>query len=230
MGQPLIDTYSKEQLIDIVLESHSLREVILKLGYKSTSGNSRKTIEKRLEEYGISTTHFNKFKPKGQKRTPQNIFIENSTATQSTLRRYYERGNYSEYKCAICGLKPFWNGKELTLTLDHINGINNDDRLENLRWVCPNCNRQLPTFAGKGTVKSGKHKKKTAQPTKTSKAVHMINAKTNEIEKTFDSIAEATRFLNIEGSDSHISDVCNQNRKTAYGYKWRFVENNNRPS
>ena len=42
-------------------------------------------------------------------------------------------------------VKPIWQGKPLTLILDHINGKNNDDRLENLRWVCPNCNRQLPT-------------------------------------------------------------------------------------
>ena len=42
-----------------------------------------------------------------------------------------------------------WQGKSLTLILDHINGINNDDRLENLRWVCPNCNQQLETTNGK---------------------------------------------------------------------------------
>ena len=65
------------------------------------------------------------------------------------MRRIYLKGNYTPYKCSICGLEPFWNGKELTLTLDHINGINNDDRLENLRWVCPNCDRQLSTFSGK---------------------------------------------------------------------------------
>ena len=82
-------------------------------------------------------------------RTPENIFIENSTADQSTLRRYYKKGNYTKYKCSICGQEPFWNGKELTLILDHINGKNRDDRLQNLRWVCPNCNQQLDTTGGK---------------------------------------------------------------------------------
>ena len=85
------------------------------------------------------------------KRNPENIFIKNSTASQTTLRRWYEKGNYTEYKCSICGQEPFWNGKELTLTLDHINGDNRDDRLENLRWVCPNCDRQLDTFCSKNT-------------------------------------------------------------------------------
>ena len=53
----------------------------------------------------------------------------------------YLKGNYSEYKCAICGLEPIWNGKPLTLTLDHIDGDHYNDTLENLRWICPNCDR-----------------------------------------------------------------------------------------
>jgi DNA-directed RNA polymerase subunit RPC12/RpoP len=69
----------------------------------------------------------------------------NSTASQASLRRLYKNGNFTAYECAICHQEPIWQGKELTLILDHINGINNDDRLENLRWVCPNCNQQLET-------------------------------------------------------------------------------------
>lgn len=44
---------------------------------------------------------------------------------------------------------PTWNGKPLILTLDHRNGISNDHRLENLRWLCPNCNSQTETFCGR---------------------------------------------------------------------------------
>ena len=91
------------------------------------------------------------------KRTEENTFCENSTVDQKTLRKKYFQGNYSEYKCSICGQDPYWNGKPMTLILDHINGINNDDRLENLRWVCPNCNIQLPT-TGRGNSKSLKKK------------------------------------------------------------------------
>ena len=65
------------------------------------------------------------------------------------MRKYYKRGEYSEYKCNICNLLPVWQGKELTLILDHINGNNKDHRLENLRWVCPNCNQQLETTGSK---------------------------------------------------------------------------------
>ena len=51
---------------------------------------------------------------------------------------------------------PIWNNKELTLTLDHINGNNTDDRIENLQWVCPNCDRQLDTFGSKNINKISK--------------------------------------------------------------------------
>lgn len=80
---------------------------------------------------------------------PKDIFIENSTICQATLRRYYLQGEYTPYECSICGQQPIWQNKELTLILDHINGTNTDDRLENLRWVCPNCNQQLDTTSGK---------------------------------------------------------------------------------
>ena len=58
-------------------------------------------------------------------------------------------------ECAICGITE-WQGKPLAFDLDHINGINNDNRLENLRILCPNCHSQTETHAGKNNL----HKKK----------------------------------------------------------------------
>ena len=68
------------------------------------------------------------------RRNIDNVFINNSTADQKTLRRWFLNGNYVEYKCSVCNLKQ-WNGKPISLILDHINGNNKDSRLENLRWV-----------------------------------------------------------------------------------------------
>ena len=141
----IVDNFSKEELEQIVKESNNYKDVLLRLGYNSSGGNSYKTVEQRLKNFNISTQHFKEYH--NIQRTKENVFCKNSTASQNTLRRWYEKGNYTEYKCSICGLEPFWNGKELTLTLDHINGINGDNRLENLRWVCPNCDRQLPTYS-----------------------------------------------------------------------------------
>lgn len=146
-----IDNFTKEELEKIVQNSCSLREVLKTIGY-TVSGDNNKTLKKRLTEYNIDYSHFSKAGRNKIERNENNVFIQNSTASQRTLRLWYEKGNYTEYKCSICGQEPFWNGKELTLTLDHINGVNNDDRLENLRWVCPNCDRQLSTFAGKNLL------------------------------------------------------------------------------
>lgn len=52
-------------------------------------------------------------------------------------------------RCDLCGMGPVWQGKPLVLRLDHINGVNNDNTLTNLRLVCPNCDSQLPTYAGR---------------------------------------------------------------------------------
>ena len=57
-----------------------------------------------------------------------------------------------EYKCE-CGITDTWQGKKITLELDHINGINSDNRIENLRYLCPNCHSQTPTFRGRNINK-----------------------------------------------------------------------------
>ncbi len=53
------------------------------------------------------------------------------------------------YSCQVCGLPDSWQEKKLSLVLDHINGVKKDNRLSNLRFVCPNCDSQLPTFKSK---------------------------------------------------------------------------------
>lgn len=145
----IIGKYSPEEVQIISQSCTSMKQLAQKLGYSLNGGTAGKTIQKYCDYYNISLQHFTHLPQDQIKRNPDNVFIKNSTANQTTLRRWYEKGNYTEYKCSICGLEPFWNGKELTLTLDHINGDNRDDRLENLRWVCPNCDRQLDTFCSK---------------------------------------------------------------------------------
>ena len=146
----LLNNCSTEQLIQYVESSTCYKQVLEKLGYRACSGSVQQLLRERLRAENISTEHF--IAPTGDKivkRTKENTFCENSTVDQKTLRKKYFQDNYSEYKCSICGQDPYWNGKSMTLILDHINGINNDDRLENLRWVCPNCNSQLETTNGK---------------------------------------------------------------------------------
>ena len=137
------ENYSHEEIENIVKFSNSFKDFARKIGYSSApSGDTLKMLQQKLEDYDTSHFYSNK---ESIMRTPENTFIENSTASQASLRRLYLQKEYSKYECSICGQLPIWQGKELTLILDHINGINNDDRLENLRQVCPNCNQQLET-------------------------------------------------------------------------------------
>ena len=144
--QTIMSKISDKEFTQIVQSSQTYKEIAIKCGYSNFSGASNNIVKRRIQELGLD---FKSSKPESVIREDKDIFIEDSPVNQSTLRKKYFIGNYSEYKCTICGQEPFWNGKELTLTLDHINGHNKDDRLENLRWVCPNCDRQLDTFAGR---------------------------------------------------------------------------------
>lgn len=144
----IMEQISNEKFAEIVKNSLSIREVVFKCGYRSHTGANSQMIKNRINQQQLDISHF-RITHGSALRADEEIFIENSPIAQTTLRRHYLDGHYSEYKCAICGQEPIWNGKELTLTLDHVNGINNDDRLENLRWICPNYDRQLDTFAGR---------------------------------------------------------------------------------
>ena len=77
------------------------------------------------------------------------VFIENSKHYNSLVNRIIRDHNIIPHdRCWMCGLSEWINGK-LTLELDHINGIGNDNRVENLRFLCPNCHSQTDTFRGR---------------------------------------------------------------------------------
>ena len=140
----LIESYTNEQFAKIISESFSYAECLRKMGYSSNSGSMTKKLKEKIKQLQISIEHFKHYNNSPIIRTEENVFCENSTASQKTLRTFYIK-KYPMEKCSICGLEAQWNGKPLTLILDHVNGFNHDNREENLRWVCPNCNYQLDT-------------------------------------------------------------------------------------
>jgi hypothetical protein len=81
------------------------------------------------------------------------MLVENSTHDRGNIKRRLLKEGLLDNKCARCGIQPEWNGEPLVLRLDHINGVNNDNRIGNLRLVCPNCDSQLPTFSGRCLAK-----------------------------------------------------------------------------
>jgi len=76
------------------------------------------------------------------------MLVENSKYSNLAVRKRIADGNLIDYKCQRCGIDS-WNGESITLELDHINGQNNDHRIENLRFLCPNCHSQTETYKGK---------------------------------------------------------------------------------
>ena len=151
----LVTAPSDKQFIEIVMSSSSIKEVGQKLGYNSHSGRQSKMIKDRCDLLGLDLSHFEALQrvKNATPRTEDNVFCINSTADQKTLRRYFYNLTKENYVCSICGLKPVWQGKPLTLILDHIDGYNKNNVLSNLRWVCPNCNIQLDTTSGKHNKK-----------------------------------------------------------------------------
>ena len=80
------------------------------------------------------------------RKNDSDVFVENSTFARHLIKARIIKQELVAYKCAICDNKGEWLGKPMPLVLDHINGVNNDNRLENLRFVCSNCDSQLITY------------------------------------------------------------------------------------
>ena len=147
-----ISELSDVEFTELVLTSESYRQIALKAGYSETGSYVKKQIEERICKLNLNTSHFLKHSGGGNKIPDDEVFKLNSSVGQTTLRRRYLSKNYTKYECSICGQKPIWNGKELVLTLDHIDGNHHNNVISNLRWVCPNCDRQLDTYGGKKRV------------------------------------------------------------------------------
>ena len=143
---------SDEEFIKIIQESNSYAECARKIGLSDKGANASNQIKKRIQELQLSTEHFNSVAGMHAKNTYNldDILVQNSSYANITrLKERLIRENKLEYKCAICGNTGEWLGNKLVLQLDHINGQHMDHRLENLRFLCPNCHSQTETFSGK---------------------------------------------------------------------------------
>lgn len=152
--------YKDLSLINSVIkECYSFSEVATAIGYGKTSRNinsrSFNKIKRYIEKHKLDTSHFNylgRRRNSGKKYSNENIFKLGAEVSGATLKKRYLKIRNKEYKCDMNGCNiSEWLGKPIVLQLDHINGISDDNRFENLRLLCPNCHTQTETFAGKNS-------------------------------------------------------------------------------
>jgi hypothetical protein len=152
-----------ESLEQIIKKCETYKDVIKTLGW-NINGTNYSKVKRLIIENNLDISHFlnrSDYMKKynhDEKKEMCEILIENSTYSRASLKRRLIRESILEYKCSFCNNNGTWFGKKISLILDHINGVNNDNRLTNLRFLCPNCNATLETHCG-GNIKNKKNKK-----------------------------------------------------------------------
>ena len=152
------ERYPESELIEAVRSSTSIRQVLSKLGLAEAGGNYS-IVKRRIQRLGISTAHFNgQGWRKGISKPviiarPLSDLLQRGTHFQSykLKKRLFAEGLKTP-RCESC-LKTEWLGRPIALELDHINGDSTDNRIENLRILCPNCHALTSTYRGRKLAK-----------------------------------------------------------------------------
>ena len=152
--------WDENKLNNAVKGSKSYRQVLHKLGLKEAGGNYQQ-IKKYIGEYGLDISHFTgKVWNKGlrgigkPRLSLESILVKNSFYQSFKLKRRLFIAGIKQPKCEECGWAKTNLDGYLPLELDHINGDHNDNRLENLRVLCPNCHSLKPNHRGRNIGKN----------------------------------------------------------------------------
>lgn len=149
--------YTKEQLVKAVKESTSKRQVLLRLGVAPYGGNYD-VLRKALDYFHIDTSHFTGQAWNKGKQLPPKVDLEKYLTNQISIQSYKLKNRLIKdgvfkHMCMNCK-RTTWLNQDIPLELDHINGNNSDNRIQNLRLLCPNCHALTPTYRSKNRVKA----------------------------------------------------------------------------
>ncbi|MFI6035666.1 HNH endonuclease signature motif containing protein [Streptomyces sp. NPDC051315] len=151
--------WTREVLESAVAASTNMCEVLRRLGLEVVGGHHTH-ISRRIKAYGIDTSHFTpvsrteRQRHNHRRRTAAEILVEDASeharrVPSSRLKRAM-RELGAEENCALCGTTAVWLGEPLPLEVDHIDGNWRNNRIENLRLLCPNCHSTTDTYRGRG--------------------------------------------------------------------------------
>jgi hypothetical protein len=161
---PMRTKYTRDLLKPIVQRSSSFAEIIRQLGLTYTGGTYNH-IKRIVLFHQLDTSHFwGKRNNRGpwhcggpDKKTAKEILILRAKTSYPTPAHQLKRALLEvgvPYKCDVCRLGPEWNGKPLSLQVDHKNGKRWDSRQSNVRFICHNCHSQTANFGGKNTIRN----------------------------------------------------------------------------
>ena len=143
--------YSKAEARAAIAAARSWSDALRRLGERPAGGNHA-TLKKYAAAWNISIEHFDWGGARPPFRTAiplAEILVEGSTYHRGHLKRRLLADGIKDRRCEECGQGETWRGTRMALVLDHVNGVWNDNRLENLRILCPNCNATLDTHCGR---------------------------------------------------------------------------------
>lgn len=212
------DIYLKESIENAVKRSETIKGVLDILGLRAAGGNYA-VIKKYVKLYGIDTTHFDPYKNKlsglallhARALPIETHLVENSNYGRTQLKkRLYDAGLLNR-ECKLCAQGEIWYGQKMSLILDHINGVHNDNRIENLRIVCPNCAATLDTHAGKNN--RGKYK----EPKSKIKYIQLSRRKVKE-RPAYDFLRNEIKHLGYRGTGKKYGVSDNAIRKWEKDY------------
>jgi len=152
-----VPRYTEHDARKAIASSSSYAEALRKVGLRPAGGNHRLFRRYVDEIWQIPTDHFDPARASlvGLVRTrPQRIpldaiLVEGSSYSRKALKRRLYESALKARRCELCEQGEDWNGSHMSLILDHINGVPDDNRIENLRIVCPNCAATLDTHCGR---------------------------------------------------------------------------------